>query len=165
MTRTIISCDPGLKGGIAVIYVDEDKVEFIDITLPPPVLIDKLTHIREATDLLGVAIEKVHAIPGGGAKSTFNFGYNYGAINAVLYSVVRTVFKIPPKEWQSFIGLKMSPELKGERRRREIKQQVANICLKRFPKANIFGTRGGLLDGRSDAAMIGYTLYHKYLKH
>ena len=154
-----------MKGSIAVIYLDQKRVEFIDITLPPDVLIDLLTHVRESTELLGVAIEHVHAIPGGGAKSTFNFGFNTGVVTTVLYSVVRTVFKIPPKDWQKHIELNVSKELKGARRKREIKRKVASICKKLYPKVELLGKRGGLLDGRSDATMIAHTLYYKYLEN
>ena len=164
MNRTVISVDPGTKGAIAVIYIDKKKVEFVDITQKPSVLIDILTHIKVSTELLGVVIEDVHAIPGSAAKSTFKFGFNYGAITAVLYSVVRVVFKIPPKEWQDFIGLKVSKKLKGDRRKREIKLKVASIAKKLYPNAEVYGKRGGLLDGRTDALMIGHTVYYKYLK-
>ena len=165
MTRTVIGVDPGKKGSIAILYVDERKLEFLDINLPPDILIGQLMHIRESTDLLGVAIEQVHAIPGAGATSTFNFGFNYGVVTAVLYSVTRTIFKISPRLWQNFIELKVNSKLKGVRRRKEIKRKVAGICKTFYPDTELYGSRGGLLDGRSDAAMIAHMVYHKYLKH
>jgi hypothetical protein len=165
MERTVVGVDPGSSGSVAILYVDSGKVEYLDITAPPNVITDQLIHIRESTDLLGVAIEKVQAIKGCGASSTFVFGYNLGSITAILYSVVRLVFKIHPKVWQNYIGLEVSKELKGARRKKEIKNKVASICRKHYPDCAIYGKRGGLLDGRSDATMIAYTLYYKFLEN
>ena len=127
-------------------------------------MIDMLTYVRESTDLLGVGIELVHAIQGSSAKATFNFGFNCGVVTAVFYAVVPAIYMIAPKEWQRFIGLDIDPLLKGDKRKKLIKKEVAKIVEGKFPGISLYGKRGGLLDGRADATAIAYTLFHKFIK-
>jgi hypothetical protein len=42
------------------------------------------------------------------------------------------------------------------------KKFVASIALQLYPKAPLFGPKGGLLDGRADALMIAHYLSIKY---
>ena len=42
------------------------------------------------------------------------------------------------------------------------KKHVASIAMQLYPKANLSGPKGGLLDGRADALMIAHYLSIKY---
>ena len=65
-------------------------------------------------------------------------------------------FEYFPKKkiWQKYIGV----TAKGK----DIKKQISEIALKLYPTANIYGKRGGLLDGRSDALMIAHYGVHNH---
>ena len=56
--------------------------------------------------------------------------------------------------WQKSIGVKA----KGK----AIKKDVADICSRLYPLVDIYGPRGGLQDGLSDALMIAHYNYLKY---
>ncbi len=93
-------------------------------------------------------VEDVHAIFGTSAKSNFNFGYNTGVVNTVAMAAGVSVEKVTPKKWQKHVGVKAKGKL--------IKKDVAGICDRLYPKAGIYGPKGGLLDGRSDALLIAH---------
>jgi len=100
-----------------------------------------------------IVIEDVHSLYGMSAKSNFNFGFNLGSITAVAELQDVPLFKVQPKVWQKYIGC-TKPSGK------ELKKEIGNIAITLYPTASIHGSRGGLLDGRSDALMIAH-----YAKH
>jgi hypothetical protein len=69
---------------------------------------------------------------------------------------------IRPKAWQKEIGVSVSRNLKGQARKKAIKNGVGEIAKRLYPSAVIHGPKGGLLDGRSDALMIGHSAILKY---
>jgi hypothetical protein len=89
------------------------------------------------------------------AKSNFNFGYNVGAahmlLSGVLYTQEVELELIPPKKWQKGVGITVSGKA--------IKTAVAELARKLYPDCDIYGPRGGLIDGRADALMIAHYLY------
>jgi len=58
---------------------------------------------------------------------------------------------IQPKVWQKEIGVQATGKA--------IKQAVATIAHGLYPHAELYGPRGGLMDGRADALMIAHYLY------
>ena len=87
------------------------------------------------------------------AKSNFGFGKNLGIVTAIAEIASNTVNTVTPKIWQKYIGV----TVKGK----AIKKEVAKIAQGLYPNAELYGKRGGLLDGRADALMIA----HYGLKH
>lgn len=101
-----------------------------------------------------IMIEDVHSILGMSAKSNFSFGRNVEKVNLISAMAKVSVDLVQPKKWQKFIGVKE----KGP----AIKKEVASIAARLYPTASLFGPKGGLLDGRSDALMIAhYAAYNR----
>lgn len=96
-----------------------------------------------------IIIEDVHSLHGMSAKSNFSFGYNLGAITTIAELIGVPIHRIQPKKWQKYIGCSKPTG-------KELKAEVAQLATTLYPKANILGKRGGLLDGRSDALMIAH---------
>lgn len=105
-------------------------------------------------DIQIILIEKVHAIQGTSAGSNFTFGYNTGGINWLCECSGSGVDHVTPKTWQKYLGVTKKGKL--------IKKEVGELIQKLYPKANIKGPRGGLLDGRADALAIAHFASHKW---
>ena len=90
------------------------------------------------------------------AKSNFGFGKNLGIVTAISQLATGGMIAktVTPKVWQKYIGV----TAKGK----AIKKQVAQIASGLYPKAELHGKRGGLLDGRSDALMIAHYGLHNH---
>jgi len=158
----MISCDPGASGAIAIIRLEDNSTAFLPNSKPILKLYEALQSMKEDYHIVGIGLEKVHAIPGTSAGSNFKFGFNYGVVSTLLSTLGVAIYDIPPKEWQKFIGLSIPRGLSTNLRKKRIKLGVGNICNRLYPKAEIYGIRGGLRDGRSDALMIGHTVLHKF---
>ena len=159
----IVGIDPGANGAIAVLdSEDPDSVELLDL---------KKNTIYEVFDWMEgkissfspgeIWIEDIHSMYGMSAKSNFGFGKNLGIVTAlteifqgyVPKKAPITIRTVTPKIWQKYIGV----TAKGK----AIKQQVAEIAQILYPTTELYGKKGGLLDGRADALMIA----HYGLKH
>lgn len=153
-TQLIIGVDPGSKGAICVLNASTLVPVFIDLTQPVRAILDglknALSDYEEGSYVCRAAIEKVASVPKVSAKSNFNFGYNVGGINWLLESLEIPLDSIPPKKWQAFLGIKPAST--------SIKKDVAAAVTRLYPSADIYGPRGGLIDGRSDA--LGIAHYH-----
>jgi hypothetical protein len=158
-----LGCDPGANGAICTIIetqYDEDAISFYHTPggkQPPGYLCNEL--YNHHPDVTHAAIEDVHSLYGMSAKSNFNFGRNVGmaqeAIIAALYLQGNGIELqlVQPKVWQKAVGI----TAKGK----AIKQAVADLAEKLYPQANLYGPKGGLLDGRADALMIAHWLREK----
>ena len=150
----IAGIDPGVNGAIAVLdSTNPDSVALLDLNKATIYNACLWLEYHQANT---VWIEDVHSLFGMSAKSNFGFGRNFGIALAI--AKVGTsdgpIHQVTPKIWQKFAGV----TAKGK----DIKKQVAEIATRLYPAANIYGKRGGLLDGRSDALMIAhYGLHNK----
>lgn len=160
---SIAGIDPGTNGAIAVLDSESpDSVELLDL---------KKNTIYEVFDWMEgkissfspgeIWIEDIHSMYGMSAKSNFGFGKNLGIVTAlteifqgyVPKKAPITIKTVTPKVWQKYIGV----TVKGK----AIKKEVAKIAQGLYPNAELYGKRGGLLDGRADALMIAhYGLNH-----
>jgi Holliday junction resolvasome RuvABC endonuclease subunit len=150
----ICGIDPGTNGAICVLdEVNPAHIALLDL---------KKTSIYDAClwleyyDVHAVWLEDVHSMFGMSAKSNFGFGRNLGVVTAISQMATEGMIAntVTPKIWQKHIGV----TAKGK----AIKKQVAEIAQKLYPTAELYGKRGGLLDGRSDALMIAhYGLHNK----
>lgn len=149
-----VSCDPGASGSWCALLAKHNKVIFKNTTDDPLLLLEWLNQLKTEYNLRLIMIEDVHSILGMSAKSNFSFGWNVGEVNLIAKMSKVMVDKVTPKKWQKFIGVKE----KGP----AIKKEVAGIAIRLYPTAELFGPRGGLLDGRSDALMIAhYAAYNR----
>ena len=150
----IAGIDPGSNGAIAVLdSTNPDSVALLDLNKCSIYDATKWLHNQK---IESIWLESVHSLYGMSAKSNFGFGRNFGIALAI--AKVGTsdgpIHQVTPKIWQKFAGV----TAKGK----DIKKQVAEIATRLYPAANIYGKRGGLLDGRSDALMIAhYGLHNK----
>lgn len=122
-----VAIDPGNNAAVAIIIGDE----LVTFLLPEDKsrLFLNLTMLSEEPHVIG--IEKVHAIWGARADSTFQFGSNYGYWVGVLDAFRLTPVDIPIKDWQEAMTDKPEkPKTKGLTR-----SEVAK--LKREHKKNL----------------------------
>ena len=149
----IAGVDPGANGAIAVLdSSNPDSVALLDLAKVTPFDAYQWLHKQQPNS---VWIEDVHSLYGMSAKSNFGFGKNLGIVTAIAKIAIngQTVKTVTPKIWQKYVGVTV--------RGKAIKKQVAEIANTLYPTANLYGKRGGLLDGRADALMIAhYGLNH-----
>ncbi len=150
----ICGIDPGANGAICVLN-DQDLAHIALLDLGKTSIYD--VHVwLEYHQVHAVWIEDVHSLFGMSAKSNFGFGRNLGIVTAISQIATQgmTAKTVTPKIWQKFAGV----TAKGK----AIKKEVAKIANTLYPTASIYGKRGGLLDGRSDALMVAhYGLHYK----
>lgn len=89
-----IGIDPGKDGAIALIH--EKGISVYPFSQDG--LIDIMTEL-DVTKCKCV-LEHVHAMPGNGATSMFNFGMNFGFIQGVLQSFEMSYELVPPQKWK-----------------------------------------------------------------
>lgn len=140
-----IGVDPGASGAICALGEDGSTV-FKDYDVNPYSMASWLHDLSQSHDIHMCMIEDVHAIFGSSAKGTFNFGFNVGILHGIIRTLGLPLDLVQPKAWQKHFGV----TAKGK----EIKKNVAEIAIRLFPTAEIYGIKGGLLDGRSDALLI-----------
>jgi len=105
MSKLYIGIDPGKSGAIAFIpefgepwYIKCDGTYH-----------DQAEAVRDAVEELGVFnpfafIEKVHAMPGQGVTSMFNFGKSAGALEMLLCALKIPFEHVTPQKWQKALG-------------------------------------------------------------
>lgn len=150
--KAVIGIDPGSKGAIVLLSPSTHEVRFLDLGAdhPAPVIKEFLDSSVKEFDCLSIAIENVKSLPMASKGTTFSFGYNLGYIQSQLDLLGLTIHRVNPKKWQAYIGIKPKSAT--------IKKDVAAEAIKRYPFARelLYGSRGGLIDGRSDALMIAH---------
>ncbi|GAA6170690.1 hypothetical protein NBRC116592_03600 [Colwellia sp. KU-HH00111] len=147
----IIGIDPGLQGAVAILS-DADLVPVHDMPTKKVGKKKKIdgSALRELIkDADHVCLEDVVSRPGQGIVSAFTFGEGFGLIKGVCESLGIPYLLVRPSEWQKLYGLNTGTKDKSKK-----KKEIANKCLSFYPKANLYGPKGGLKDGRSDAIMI-----------
>jgi hypothetical protein len=108
-----------------------------------------------------IGIEDVHAIQGTSAGSNFKFGFNFGMVCAIAEATCIGVELVRPREWQRTAKL---PTRKAAGGPAGLKQAIAATASRLYPSAELYGPRGGLLDGRADALMIAHHMFNTYPK-
>ena len=150
----ICGIDPGANGAICVLDSNDPVyIALLDLAKTTPF---DAAHWLQKQNPNTVWIEDVHSLFGMSAKSNFGFGRNLGLAIAISQIATKgdVAKTVTPKIWQKYIGI----TAKGK----DIKKQISEIAIKLYPTATLYGKRGGLLDGRSDALMIAhYGLHNK----
>ena len=144
-----IGIDPGAKGSMCVI--SNGKVLFKDFDLKEYSNTLKAFLDTDDTELM-VAIEKVHAMPGQGVSSSFSFGQRLGELEGMLTALQIPYELVAPKDWQKACGIPAKSDKKG----------IASVMQKLYPTAELYGNKGGLRDGRSDALGLAHFIRLKY---
>lgn len=144
-----IGIDPGAKGSMCLI--SNGKVVFKDFDLKEYSNTLKAFLDTNDTELM-VAIEKVHAMPGQGVSSSFSFGQRLGELEGMLTALQIPYELVAPKDWQKACGIPAKSDKKG----------IASVIQKLYPTAELYGNKGGLRDGRSDALGLAHFIRLKY---
>lgn len=150
----VIGVDPGDKGAICLLDIENDFTEFLAASEHPHVLWETYSRWMKAFNIRLVTVEDVHAIQGSAAKATFSFGANVERMVLLPTLLHLPLARMTPKVWHKELRISVTNTLKGPARKRAIKEAVASTIRSRFPKAELIGPKGGLLDGRSDALAI-----------
>ncbi len=122
--RTFIGIDPGKKGGIAVIRDDVAVAYKIRDTLGDNR--DLFEQISEYSNSFCL-IEEVHAMPGNGVRSMFEFGKNFGMLLTFLSSNYIAFETVTPQMWQKEFGL-LTGQLKETTGKREFTKTEKKRC-------------------------------------
>ena len=130
---------------MAVLFEDGTTKTY-DFNDNTSLMADWIYDIRSEHVVQMVMIENVHSIFGSSAKSNFNFGFNTGIMHGLIRGQGLSLDMVQPKAWQKHVGV--------TKKGKEIKKEVAAIATRLFPMAEIYGPKGGLKDGRSDALMV-----------
>lgn len=156
----ILGIDPGTKGALCLLIPETKQIAFKPTTLPGKEIYQWIKRIESEFNIGVCMIEEVAAIKGSAAKATFSFGRNVERVNVIPEIAEVSIDKVRPKAWQKHIGLVIPKNLSGSenasKRKTYIKKEVAAIAQRLYPKAELRGPKGGLLDGRSDALMIAH---------
>ena len=144
-----IGIDPGAKGSMCLI--SNGKVVFKDFDLKDYSSTLKTFCNTNDTELM-VAIEKVHAMPGQGVSSSFSFGQRLGELEGMLTALQIPYELVAPRDWQKACGIPTKSDKKG----------IASVIQKLYPTAELYGNKGGLRDGRSDALGLAHFIRLKY---
>lgn len=152
-----LGIDPGKSGAIAVLDDSGEILEVVDMpcqTIGNRVFPDGAAIAQVISKCRHACIELVSSRPGQGVVSVFTFGQGFGGVVTLCSALVGDVQLESPQAWQKHFKLKKA---KGEKSLS--KQQIADRCLALYPDAPLYGPRGGLKDGRSDAILIARFLY------
>ena len=147
----LAAIDPGAKGAICLIIGGAPI--FIDIKKDP------IAAVREAKTYAPEIwiMEKVGAQRHDGVNSAFSFGQNVGQLEGAIDA---PIFYVTPRTWQSWCGVYGAGKGKGTKRK------AYDICTTMLGPTLFTGPRGGVLDGRCDAFLIGqWWLENIFKKH
>lgn len=113
-----IGIDPGLSGALALLDWKDQLIDVCDMPvmnvpfrnksrreIAPAKLADILTRWATIDDNPVACVEIVHAMPGQGVTSMFNFGQSYGTVLGVLACLRVPVYMVTPQEWKKEYGL------------------------------------------------------------
>lgn len=134
--RLYVGIDIGMAGGLAVL---DCHGELMDVT---PMLIN-----GNALDLMAISdwvynivkvsspqayIEKVSAMPGQGVKSMFNFGFNTGALHAIMTTMSIPLHIILPTRWKQVVLVGMDWKHR--------KGSAVEFCRRMYPDVSLLAT-------------------------
>lgn len=140
--QAVIAIDPGKKGAAALLFPGgllfrdwsgvTDKQRF-----------DVLRTWTQKYAVCAAVLEKVGARPEQGVNSMFTFGTNFGWWCGLLDALGLSWSLVSPQTWQKGVV----PSKGG-------KEAAVRAASRMFPNAVFHGPKGGLLDGRADAALM-----------
>jgi hypothetical protein len=94
-----------------------------------------------------VFVELMQPMPKGG-NANFKRGAYRDALRMAFRALSVPLIEVPPKEWQKDLGIKNG-------KNDDAKSQAYLIASRMFPSSDLVRVRGRILDGRSDALLIG----------
>ena len=116
MDKIYIGIDPGKAGGICFLMDDDIKSFKCPVTTHD--MTEELILVKNIRKCIAI-VEKVHAFPGQGVTSCFNFGYNYGLWLGILSALKIPYVLSPPGKWMRYYSV---PKLERKDRKNYLKQ-------------------------------------------
>jgi len=128
--RVFIGIDPGISGGIAIIYNDTYTVNKCPNTIQE--MADMLIILKAQAPNLPMycIIEKVHSMPGNSGRSMFTFGCNYGQWLGILATLRIPYVEVTPSKWMSHYGSR-------PRNKKDRKNHLKHLAQQRYPDVKI----------------------------
>jgi hypothetical protein len=133
---TIVGIDPGANGTLCMFQ--DNKLNFSDFKHSGLL---QYINLLKSTKPDIVILESVHSMPGQGVKSMFSMGQRLGELEGMLQALSISYDLVKPQKWHKACNIPPKSN----------KKQIAQHMLKLYPQAELYGPKGGLLDGRSDA--------------
>lgn len=100
MRQVYLGIDPG-KDGALTILIEEDDMKCDGVVIVPYDADLYITNLmRYKDEIVHCILESVHAMPGQGSTSMFNFGQNFGFIQGVLKTLGIPYELVPPQKWK-----------------------------------------------------------------
>jgi len=109
----ILGIDPGKSGGLALLDNHEDSAQALKMPETEMDVWDALYQMSPSHAF----IEKVHAMPGQGVSSTFNFGRNYGMLLMALTAAGIPFTEVTPQKWQGAMDCRTGGDKNISKRR------------------------------------------------
>lgn len=165
MHTVFVGCDPGASGYYCLLAPSINQVGFLPNSASYTAIKAWFERIEANYKIAVVMIEDVHSLGNMSAKSNFSFGRNVEKVHAIPSALQIGIELVQPKKWQKFVGIKSKKWPKGTStavRSKHMKEAVAEICERLYPKVTIRGPKGGLQDGKSDALMIAHYASQTY---
>lgn len=135
MDKCYCGIDPGANGGIAL--QDKEGIRLYALADYPDVadLSDLFYEISATHPNIVAAIEEVHAIFGSSAKSTFNFGRNFGMLTALLCATKMPYVFVQPKDWQATVWCNSDKSyvMMGAKKKIDTKKTSLSAAKRLFP--------------------------------
>lgn len=134
-----IGIDPGKSGALACVW-ENGFAQVIPFNAS-----DYITFLRTLQEREAVAcVEQVHAMPGQGVVSMFNFGHNLGFIEGTLQSLGIRYQLVPPQKWKKEFSLSSD------------KKKCIEVCQKLFPDVSLLpsGRSRTPHDGMAEALLL-----------
>lgn len=148
----IVGIDPGNSGAFAFLDVDACTIRLVDM----PTFEFETNKKRVSIDAYGIVaemqrqpihhiyLEEVFASPQMGVVSAFNFGEGKGKIEGIAAALAIPLTQVKPTRWKK--------DMRVPADKRAACQRASQL----IPNAAPFfkGPRGGILDGRAEAALL-----------
>lgn len=148
----VVGIDPGNSGAIAFLDTDLCSLRIVDMptfefeTTKKRVTIDPYSIVAEMqhSALHHVYMEEVYSSPQMGVVSAFNFGEGKGKILGIVAALGIPVTSVKPARWKK--------DMKVPADKKATVQRASQL----FPgaAAAFKGPRGGIFDGRAEAALL-----------
>jgi len=133
----IIGIDPGLSGAISIMSNGAKTPEIFDAPTLKIANPNKKSKIKTKKDMdesgivdifsklksenVIVGLERVHAMPGQGNVSMFNFGVGYGIYRGIIQAFRFTLVEASPQSWKKSYSDLNTPEMM------DLKQQISDL--------------------------------------
>ena len=139
-----IGIDPGKNGGIAIINENTNTNYSMPYSERDLRRYTRLLKKNYENERIMCCLEQVHAMPGQGVTSMFNFGMNYGYIKGVLETLGIPYQEVTPAKWKKEFGLSGT------------KADSIEVCQRLFPGVDLMATERSRKphDGMAEALLM-----------